>query len=247
MFGSLVIVLPTTYTGGSLHLRHNGEEYVHDSGKENLSSDQISWVTFFSDVEHEVKPVESGHRVTLTYNLHFCGEPLSSPPALPQEPILNALKAMLADQTALPSGGYLGFGLEHEYPISGNSSLPNLKKVLKGRDAALFNACQALGLNAQLKIIYDAYDERYMTDAFVDADYQIDDPAELFENGGICIEGEREDPNVSVDWISRPNDKTGLECKYVAYGNEASLGSVYGSVNLVVKIDGYEARSLNPA
>ena len=31
----------------------------------------IDYVAFFSDVEHEVAPVISGHRVTLTYNLYF--------------------------------------------------------------------------------------------------------------------------------------------------------------------------------
>jgi hypothetical protein len=31
----------------------------------------IAYITFFSDVEHEVSEVTSGHRVTITYNLYF--------------------------------------------------------------------------------------------------------------------------------------------------------------------------------
>jgi hypothetical protein len=28
-------------------------------------------VAFFGDIEHEIAPVTSGHRITLTYNLYF--------------------------------------------------------------------------------------------------------------------------------------------------------------------------------
>lgn len=253
MFGSLVIVFPTTHTGGALHLRHNGEEFVHDSGKENLSPDQVSWATFFSDVEHEVKPVESGHRVTVTYNLHFCGDTApSSPPAMSQEPIVKALKAMLDDQTALPNGGYLGFGLAHQYPIQENGkSLTNLKKFFKGRDAALFNGCKSLGLDAQLKIIYETSDgdQVYMTDRFVNLDGEIEDMAEIFDRAdGVCIQDKGrynpKVPDLTVDWISPPNRKTCVQSTYIAYGNEASLDSIYGDVNLVVQIGSSDDRML---
>jgi hypothetical protein len=73
MFGSLVIVFPTSHDGGALHLRHLGHEWIFDSGQALAAEGQtsIGYVAFFSDIEHEVAPVISGHRVTLTYNLYF--------------------------------------------------------------------------------------------------------------------------------------------------------------------------------
>lgn len=73
MFGSLVLVFPTPHEGGSLVLRHEGKEWSFDSAKvlAEQPSPSIGYVAFFSDVEHEVLPVKSGYRVTITYNLYF--------------------------------------------------------------------------------------------------------------------------------------------------------------------------------
>ena len=39
-------------------------------GLEQRKADKIEWAAFYSDCEHEVMEVQSGHRVTLTYNLY---------------------------------------------------------------------------------------------------------------------------------------------------------------------------------
>ena len=72
MFGSLIVILPTEFRGGELVLRHNGKEHKYDADRATGSDDDsdsalVSWITFFSDVEHEVLPVTEGYRVTLTY------------------------------------------------------------------------------------------------------------------------------------------------------------------------------------
>ncbi|CAA7263512.1 unnamed protein product [Cyclocybe aegerita] len=56
MFGSLVVVLPTAHTGGSLIFRHQGNEWTFDSAKavNEESTPYAAFVAFFSDVEHEV-------------------------------------------------------------------------------------------------------------------------------------------------------------------------------------------------
>ena len=73
MFDSIVTVLPTLHEGGALHLRHGGKEWIYDSATQLAQSDgpNIGFVALYSDVEHEVSLVESGHRVTITYNLDF--------------------------------------------------------------------------------------------------------------------------------------------------------------------------------
>ena len=70
MFGSLVVVLPSKFVGGQLVLRHEGSEHTYDCSKsfDNKGEDAVvSWITFFSDIEHEVLPVQDGYRVTITY------------------------------------------------------------------------------------------------------------------------------------------------------------------------------------
>ncbi len=66
MFGSLVVCLPSEFTGGALVTRHLGRQVMFDWS----SSATTHWAAFYSDVEHEVLPVTSGHRITLTYNLY---------------------------------------------------------------------------------------------------------------------------------------------------------------------------------
>jgi hypothetical protein len=70
MFGSLVIVLPTAFQGEELVIRHDGKEHKFNASDKVTSEGDlvaVPWITFFSDVEHEVLPVTDGYRVTLTY------------------------------------------------------------------------------------------------------------------------------------------------------------------------------------
>jgi hypothetical protein len=112
MFGSLVIVFPSPHEGGALLLRHRGQEWTFDSG-EALSSaaakdePSIGYVAFFSDIEHEVTPVTSGHRITLTYNLYFDdGGPVSPNDAVSEH--LPSQHYQIRFASATPSRRYLG-------------------------------------------------------------------------------------------------------------------------------------------
>lgn len=63
MFGSLVVVFPTMHEGGALSLRPDGEdETVLDCGEwlRNSEIPSVAYVSFFSDVKHEVYQVEKG-------------------------------------------------------------------------------------------------------------------------------------------------------------------------------------------
>lgn len=71
MFGSLIIALPTEHEGGALIIRDEKNELVFESSQTCPSSepglDSVSWAAFWSQIEHEVAPVVSGYRVTLTF------------------------------------------------------------------------------------------------------------------------------------------------------------------------------------
>lgn len=68
MFGTLVIGLPSTYTGGELIVRFGGVEETADFSAD-AGDYKINYTAFYADCEHEVKPLTSGYRVCLTYNL----------------------------------------------------------------------------------------------------------------------------------------------------------------------------------
>ena len=114
-FGSLVVCLPSQFTGGSLVTRHQGQEVTYDWSSPT-SDPVIQWAAFFSDVEHEILPVTNGYRVTLTYNLYHCDQ-LNPVPSLnvTTTPFYQNLKAALGQPHFLREGGVLGFACQHSY------------------------------------------------------------------------------------------------------------------------------------
>ena len=76
--GSLVIALPSLYEGGELIVKHGIESQVFDWALTELPEEaMVQWGAFYSDCTHEVHAVESGARITITYNL--MAVPASSP------------------------------------------------------------------------------------------------------------------------------------------------------------------------
>ncbi|KAH9886959.1 hypothetical protein C8Q73DRAFT_266812 [Cubamyces lactineus] len=161
-------------------------EWTIDSGKllARCARPSIAYVAFFSDVEHEVLPVVSGYRVTLTYNLYYVPEvsagagldiaqpsasPLVERPIRPaEEHFKSTLLSLLDDPTFLPQGGSLLFGLHHQYPLSrlkdwgdyGNydkrrSLLNETTLRLKGSDAMLPEALRSLSLAGTIRMMFE--------------------------------------------------------------------------------------------
>lgn len=61
MFGTLVIILPSLYTGGELVVHHNNEMLeVFDQSKKSDFRTQY-YAAFYADYKHELKKVESGN------------------------------------------------------------------------------------------------------------------------------------------------------------------------------------------
>lgn len=108
-FGSLVVCLPVEHKGGQLKVRHKGEEMGFDwsGSRDDPGHAGIRWAAFYSDCEHEVLEVTSGHRLTLTYNLYVvrgAGRLTGVSPTLDPAhlPLFQAVKAMLGQD---PFGG----------------------------------------------------------------------------------------------------------------------------------------------
>ena len=267
MFGSLVVVFPTPHEGGTLFLRHHGLEWSFDSGQALAAVDKptIGYVAFFGDVEHEVAPVTSGHRITLTYNLYFDdGGPVSEndavsehfiPPQPPnQQRFRETFEALLGDREFMADGGTLGFGQSHVYPIK--DSLEHVYNVLKGSDAVIYQNMRALGFEPVLYVFYDENregDEDTFQGAMVDSLIDFDSASEESEQtlldlvrvqGGIPVREDgvemHEDSHSKhpepVTWATPPTTFNRQEGAFASYGNEPTLNWVYGDVCMIVRI-----------
>ncbi|KAG6824045.1 hypothetical protein H0H92_008200 [Tricholoma furcatifolium] len=162
MFGSLVIVFPTPHEGGGLVLRHAGQEWTFDSATmiSQNAKPCIAYIAFYSDVEHEVNVVQSGYRVTLTYNLFLRRAPKLPSSLKPVASDINllhqALSAALDNPAFLPDGGCIGFGLSFQYPVGAEDKL---EPSLKGSDATIYQVCKGLSLGTSLNAIYQDLDD----------------------------------------------------------------------------------------
>ena len=155
MVGSLVVTLPSSFTGGALEVEQRGKVTTYRGSKSKLSL-----VAFYSDCRHEIKPVRSGHRVALTYDLLLGGDPTTAPVA---EEGAEHVRRLVERHFADPAGPHrLVYLLDHEYTSRGLSW-----SHLKAHDiasAALLRAgaeragCEAvLGL-ADIQETWSAYE-----------------------------------------------------------------------------------------
>ena len=104
MFGTLVIVLPSIYTGGELVVRHGGREAKLDMRREDPC--EAAFAAFYADCLHEVLPIASGCRLTLIYNLLRKGGPLPEPPDYrAEQDRVSGLLRQWAEAAGTPVGG----------------------------------------------------------------------------------------------------------------------------------------------
>ncbi|KDQ15309.1 hypothetical protein BOTBODRAFT_174150 [Botryobasidium botryosum FD-172 SS1] len=88
MFATMVVTLPSAFTGGAIHLSHAGLPAVIDSSADSLISTSVA--AWYTGVTHEFKPVTSGYRLALSYNLiHTTDAPRPSLPVIHELPQLR--------------------------------------------------------------------------------------------------------------------------------------------------------------
>ncbi|KAJ7039441.1 hypothetical protein C8F04DRAFT_996978 [Mycena alexandri] len=259
MFGSLVVVFPAAHVGGALLLRHGDKEEEFNSAGilSPFDASTVAYVAFYGDVEHEVSVVESGHRVTLTYNLYYAKKSSTKvhlSPSSTGTQLQFSLSALLADATFLPKGGILGFGLRYMYPVDKGTKLDAMKSLLKGADALLVRVCKDIGLDTSLKAVYsDRADGAIMLSRIPNLGGldQVEGSIikEMYDRvGGEIIEfsGDeyysRDLEITEVTWITEMSSLIDLKAAYVHYGNEASLAYIYGDLALMVDIPAAEDR-----
>ena len=136
MFATLIIVLPSSYTGGEVHVTHASKTKVIDLSPISLLSTCV--LAWYTDVKHEVKPVTSGYRLALSYNLIHTspGVPIPSLPNMNAavdeiRRVLHKWKKDSYEEPADPTQ-IVAYLLKHQYSPA---NLATGAATLKGEDA----------------------------------------------------------------------------------------------------------------
>lgn len=151
MVATLVVVLPSEYSGGVLTVEHRGETKAF----RRLSSQakDLSLLAFYADCHHAVSPIKSGVRVALTYHLSLVGRSNDARP-LVSAYVVDRLTAEVRAHFAVPVAKRydrsepapperLIYLLDHEY-TQRSLSWTQLKNSDGVRVAALRTAAERL-------------------------------------------------------------------------------------------------------
>jgi len=151
MVATLVILLPSAYTGGELVVRNEGHERVIDfSG--DPGKFQTHYAAFYADCEHEVRPVRSGFRLCLIYNLTLAKSKASIGAPKSQEQV-SQMAGLLGDWPAQPDvPTKLAVTLTHQYTQEG-LKWDALKGLDRSRALALAEAGRRSGCHVFLALL----------------------------------------------------------------------------------------------
>lgn len=157
MFATLVISLPSPHEGGELVISHAGESYSYSfAGKGKFSPE---YAVFYADCFHEVKPVLSGYRLCLVYNLALADR--SVQPQLSKndgiiEQVDSYIQKWSSEQHKTP---FLTYLLDHSYTEK-NLRHSNLKNSDYSKASILLKAASKHKCKAYLCLV-SYYEESY--------------------------------------------------------------------------------------
>ena len=161
MVGTVVVALPSRHTGGELVIHEGGRDAAYRG-----SPSETSAVAFFADQVHEVRPVRSGYRVALTYNLLVTDQPDPAPvedevgqaAQLLRRYFATPVSARWSGDTTEPPLRY-AYLLDHQYTQRG-LGWSRLKGDDLERAGVLRAAAERLGCEAMLALtdIHEVWD-----------------------------------------------------------------------------------------
>jgi hypothetical protein len=150
MFGSLVVVLPSHHVGGELHIRFNGEAEVADFAN---AADfySIHYAAFYADCDHEIKPLKSGNRICLVYNLVQNSKTEKIKPTSVREHADKVSEVLLQSALQTQTEPYIIL-LGHQYTPE-NFSQESLKLDDGLKADVILKAAQQVGFYANLCLV----------------------------------------------------------------------------------------------
>lgn len=132
-FATIIIILPSKFTCGAARLSLSGLSATYDCSEESFY--QTTVLAWHTDVKHELKPITSGYRLALAYNLMHspsCPRPVLSTNTDGIQELRDILKSW-KNATATSGPEKIVFLLDHKYPPTDLRA-----STLKGADAHKF-------------------------------------------------------------------------------------------------------------
>ena len=210
MVATLAISLPTAGAGGELAVRHADREVVIDMNAEEPS--ELAFAAFYSDCSHETRPLRSGHRLSLVFNL--CARPGAhgTPRRAPDNSaVVKAVAQRIAAWASDGDEDKLVWLLEHDYSIAGLSfdTLKNTDRAIADvlNEAAMHANC---ALHAAIVHIEEHGDARYPDGEYVDSWNWRESDAEEMEIGELYESRHWLDGWVDADGTRPPFDEIPL-------------------------------------
>ncbi len=150
MFATMTLVLPSIHSGGELVVKHAGREVTLDLRPEEPS--EIGFAGFYADCVHEVRPVRSGFRACLIYNLRFVDR--TRPPKAPdyRAEERRAAEALRDWADAEDEPDKLILPLEHAYTPA-ELSFGALKGADAGKASVLIKAAAETDCDLHLALV----------------------------------------------------------------------------------------------
>jgi hypothetical protein len=193
MVGTLSLILPGPSRGGALVIEHAGSKRTY-----RASDKLLTFVAFYADCRHEVRPVISGYRVVLTYNLMLVGDTTAATAPPPQE-IMDELRACLEEHLTRQSR--LVYLLDHQYTARG-LHWSRLKGVDVARVVALRTAAQASDCEIALALS-DVHETWSCAEPYDDQYWYDEDDDEEPRHAGLELE-DLLDRSISLDcWVDQ--------------------------------------------
>lgn len=156
MVATLVVLLPSPFTGGALVVDQHGDKQSFPAP--SAADKQLTFMAFYADCHHEVQKVQTGYRIALTYNLVFNKAHSQVSPAKSNPELNTELKNYFSEAPLSPKTPYssihprwLVYLLDHQY-TQRSLTFQGLKGADRARVAELLAAANDLGLTAHLAL-----------------------------------------------------------------------------------------------
>ena len=149
MFATMIVLLPSEYTGGEIHITHASKTQI--IGFSASSSANTAVLAWYTDVLHEVKPVTSGYRLALSYNLIHTSPRVALPMAPTDDGPCGKLRKVLCNwkmgkYEESEECGYIAYLLKHKYSeVDFRRGVSCLKGKDEERVALVRAAAEGLG------------------------------------------------------------------------------------------------------
>ncbi len=152
MVATLVIGLPSVHEGGELIVSHDGTAHaIAFTGA--ASGHELSFAAFYADCQHEIRPVRSGYRLCLAYNMTLAESRGKQGIAAPTNTAtVTVVRALLDQWRAEGAEHKIAVTLEHQYTQDG-LTVDKLKGVDRARAEVLFAAAEQAGCVAHLALV----------------------------------------------------------------------------------------------